>query len=209
MGMTYRINKTDGTLLTEIPTGIIDQISTDLTLIGNDVVGYGEFLNENFVRLLEHFSDTVQPTNPIVGQLWFDTSLSVLKVYDGNQFKLTSGPIVGSTKPTNLQPGDIWLDSSNQQLWFYDGVDFILVGPIADTTTTTYVNSRPLVLSAPIPSNSTDTEINTYLSNIMTTLAPHTEHDEGTIARILCFTSDGLTSQKDFALQSNVWVFTG
>ena len=51
--MTYKINRTDGTLLTEIIDSAIDTSATDLTLIGKNVTGYGEYLNENFVKLLE------------------------------------------------------------------------------------------------------------------------------------------------------------
>jgi len=50
--MTYKINKTDGSLLKEIIDSEIDQSATDLTLIGKNVTGYGEYINENFVKLL-------------------------------------------------------------------------------------------------------------------------------------------------------------
>ena len=50
--MAYQINKTDGTLLTEIVDSAIDQTATDLTLIGKNVSGYGEYINENFIKLL-------------------------------------------------------------------------------------------------------------------------------------------------------------
>jgi len=54
--MTYKINKTDGSLLTEIIDSAIDTTATDLALIGKNVTGFGEYLNENFVKLLEAFS---------------------------------------------------------------------------------------------------------------------------------------------------------
>ena len=72
--MTYKINKTDGSLLTEIIDSAIDTTATDLALIGKNVTGYGEYLNENFVKLLENFASTSEPNNPITGQIWFDVS---------------------------------------------------------------------------------------------------------------------------------------
>ena len=53
--MSYIIHKTDGTILTEIIDGAIDQLSTDLTLLGKNANSYGEYWNENFVHVLENF----------------------------------------------------------------------------------------------------------------------------------------------------------
>lgn len=128
--MTYKINKTDGSLLTEIVDSSIDQTATDLTLVGKNVSGYGELINENFVKLLENFANTSEPNNPIAGQIWFDTAQNRLKVYDGNGFRIGSGPLVTGTSPTNLVQGDLWIDSAENQLHFFDGTDLQLAGPI-------------------------------------------------------------------------------
>lgn len=128
--MTYKINKTDGSLLAEVVDSTVDQVATDLTLIGKNVAGYGEFINENLVKLLENFANTSEPNNPITGQLWFDTAQNRLKVYDGNGFRIGSGPLVTGTPPINLVQGDIWIDSAENQLHFFDGVDLQLAGPI-------------------------------------------------------------------------------
>lgn len=128
--MTYKINKTDGSLLAEVVDSTIDQTACDLTLVGKNVAGYGEFLNENFVKLLENFSSTSEPNNPITGQIWFDSAQNRLKVYDGNGFRIGSGPIVTGNQPLNLIQGDLWIDSAENQLYFYDGTDLTLAGPI-------------------------------------------------------------------------------
>jgi hypothetical protein len=128
--MTYKINKTDGSLLTEIIDSAIDTTATDLALIGKNVTGYGEYLNENFIKLLENFASTSEPNNPITGQIWFDVSENRLKVYDGNGFRIGSGPIVSGTAPLNPIQGDFWIDSAENQLYFYDGTDRQLAGPI-------------------------------------------------------------------------------
>lgn len=127
--MSYIINKTDGSVLTEVVDGTVDQTTTDITLVGKNSTSYGEFLNENFIKILENFANTNQPNNPIAGQLWFDTSENRLKVYDGNGFKVSGGTIVSTTQPSTFAQGDIWIDSKRRQLYFHDGVGSILAGP--------------------------------------------------------------------------------
>ncbi|MBO01962.1 MAG: hypothetical protein CMG35_12095 [Candidatus Marinimicrobia bacterium] len=126
--MSYQLNKTDGTLLTSLIDGQIDQASTNLTLVGKNYTGYGEAFNENFIKLLENFSNTSAPSNPLTGQLWWDTSNARLKVYTGTQWKASGGPFVQNTQPT-MVAGDLWIDNLNNQLYAFDGTDTTLVGP--------------------------------------------------------------------------------
>jgi len=126
--MSYQINKTDGTLLIDLIDGQLDTNSTNLTLVGRNYSGYGEYFNENFVKLLENFANTAAPSNPIIGQIWWDTSEQRLKVYDGTQWKASGGPSVTDTRP-QMVAGDLWIDNLANQLYAFDGVDLILVGP--------------------------------------------------------------------------------
>ena len=93
--MSYNINLTNGTQLTSILDGTVNT-TTGLTLIGRNYVGYGTFLNDNFVHLLENFASNSSPTisssatAPLTGTLWYDTGNSALKVYDGTEFSLVS-----------------------------------------------------------------------------------------------------------------------
>jgi hypothetical protein len=81
--MTYRINKTDGNQLVDLPDGTFDTDSTSLTLIGRNVTSFGEALNENLVKLLENFASSSAPESALKGQLWYDTGSGSLNVYDG------------------------------------------------------------------------------------------------------------------------------
>ena len=132
--MSYTIIKTDGTTLTQLVDGDVDQTVTDITLIGKNASGYGTYVNDNFVWLLENFANTAQPNHPITGQLWFDTSENRLKVYDGSVFKVSGGTIVSPTVPSSISAGDIWIDSTRQQLYFNDGTSTKLAGPLWTAT---------------------------------------------------------------------------
>ena len=128
--MSYNITLTNGTTLTKVNDGTINQTVTDLTLIGKNSTGYGGFFNDNFVRLLENFSNSSQPNYPLTGQLWYDTSENRLKIYNGSAFTTTSGTIVSSTVPSNIGVGDIWIDNVLGQMHFNDGLNTVLAGPI-------------------------------------------------------------------------------
>ena len=127
--MAYLINKSDGSVLTTVSDGQIDNLTTDLTLIGKNYSGFGEAFNENLIKLLENFSGVTKPTKPIRGQIWFDVTELKLKVYNGTAFQPVSSATISATQPTTLTPGDLWFDDTNKQLYFYDGIDTLLLGP--------------------------------------------------------------------------------
>jgi len=127
--MAYTINKTDGTILATVADGQIDELSTDLTLVGKNYSGFGESINENFVKLLENFSSSSQPTSPIRGQIWFDVSELKLKVYSGTGFVPVSSATISNQQPLNLGVGDLWFNDVAKQLYFFDGTNTILLGP--------------------------------------------------------------------------------
>jgi tartrate dehydratase beta subunit/fumarate hydratase class I family protein len=126
--MSYQLNKTDGTLLLDLIDGQIDTASTNLTLVGRNYTGYGEYFNENFIKLLENFSNTAAPSNPLTGQLWWNSSDQRLQVYNGTVWKSSGGPIVQNTQP-QMVAGDLWIDNLNNQVYAFDGTDLMLMGP--------------------------------------------------------------------------------
>jgi hypothetical protein len=127
--MAYTINKTDGTVLATITDGTVDN-STSLQLFGKSYSNFGEFLNENQIKLLENSASTSAPTAPLKGELWFDTSTNQLKVYDGTAFKPTGGAKSQATQPTSASTGDLWTDSDDDQLYVYTGSAWQLIGPV-------------------------------------------------------------------------------
>jgi len=127
--MSYKLNKTDGSLVVELVDGRLDTTTTDIGLIGKNYQGFGETINENFIALLETFANTAPPSKPLRGQLWYDTAEARLKVYDGTTFRSTDSTVFSSTQPTSLVEGDIWINGSENRVYFFDGTDTILVGP--------------------------------------------------------------------------------
>jgi hypothetical protein len=163
--MSYTINHYNGTSLVSggLADGTINNTATSLTLVGRDYAGYGQFINENFVYLLENFASANSggPSNPIAGQLWWDTTNNILKVYSGSSWKISTG---ATSQPYSNPPGDLsalggdlWFDTTNQQLKVYSGTGWVVVGPqassalqttgsFAQTVTDTGGGSHPVIL---------------------------------------------------------------
>jgi hypothetical protein len=126
--MAYTINKTSGAVLSTVSDGTVDT-TTDLTLIGKNYAGYGEFLNENLIKLLENFANATAPSAPVAGQMWWDTASSLLKVYTGTSFKTVSSSTASASTPSSSVTGDLWWDTTNGQLKVYNGSAFTTIGP--------------------------------------------------------------------------------
>lgn len=142
--MAYTINRFNGTVLTSVEDGTVDQ-TTDLKLIGKNYSGYGEAQNENFLYLLENFNGSSAPVKPISGMLWFDNTSNKVKVYDGARWKPTGGAEVSASTPTGLSEGDLWWNTGSDQLYgLTDANDWVLIGPQKAGTGTTEMQSLTL-----------------------------------------------------------------
>ena len=126
--MAYTINLTDGSIFATVSDGTINT-SSSMILVGKNYAGYGEFLDENFIHLLESGSNTTAPSAPLTGQLWWDKTNNVMKVYNGTTFKVISASTASASAPSSNVAGDLWFDTVNQQLKVYNGTAWILVGP--------------------------------------------------------------------------------
>jgi hypothetical protein len=126
--MSYTINLTDGTVFATIADGTINT-SSSMTLVGKNYAGYGQFLDDNFIHLLENGANTTAPSSPLTGQLWWDKTNNLLKVYNGTTFKVISASTASASAPVSNVTGDLWYDTVNQQLKVYSGSGWITVGP--------------------------------------------------------------------------------
>jgi len=126
--MSYTITLTDGAIFAVIPDGTINTDSS-MTLVGKNYAGYGQFINDDIIRLLENGSNTTAPGAPLTGQLWYDQTTGTMKMYNGTVFKVISGATAATSAPSSNVAGDLWYDSTNAQLNVYSGSAWILVGP--------------------------------------------------------------------------------
>jgi len=126
--MAYTINLTDGTVFATVNDGTVNTASS-VTLVGKNYAGYGEFLDENFIQMLENFAKTTAPAAPLTGQLWFNKTNNLMNVYNGTAFKTLSITTASASAPSSNVQGDLWYDTTNQQLNVYTGAAFLVVGP--------------------------------------------------------------------------------
>jgi hypothetical protein len=88
--MAYDVNLSDGSRLTLIADRTLDT-SSSIKLLGRNYPGYGEIMAENMVQMLEHFAKSEEPSNPIRGQVWYNTNTDTLFVYDGENWSYAGG----------------------------------------------------------------------------------------------------------------------
>jgi len=129
--MAYSITTTSGSFVATVQDATINTSATPLTLIGRDYAGYGAFLNENFVHLLENFAANTAPAQAkrLTGMLWYDTQVNTLKVWNiganvGSSISQAGAPVTGTA-------GDLWFDTTNNQLyaWSEISLTWVLIGP--------------------------------------------------------------------------------
>jgi hypothetical protein len=141
--MPYTLKKYNGQTLAIIADGTLDTISTSLQFPGRNYAGYGFSLNQSLSFLLENFANSVEPANKITGQLWFDTSVKKIKVYNGINFKTLGAIEYGNTAPGGQLIGDMWFNTTTNQLFVYDGANHKLIGPnLTNPNAAQLVNKR-------------------------------------------------------------------
>jgi hypothetical protein len=127
--MSYIINKSNGSKLVAIEDGSINVNVCDLTLVGKNYAGYGESIATNFVKLLENFSNTKQPSKPLTGQIWYDSGNKKIKFYNGVEFKSVPSLQVSRNFPTDQNSGDLLFNETDSKLYYYNGTEYIPIGP--------------------------------------------------------------------------------
>jgi len=129
--MAYDINKSDGSLLVTVNDGKIEDTASSIKLVGKNYTGYGEFIAEDLIHMLEHFANTSAPSSPQIGQLWFDKSSNKLNVYDNSgNWKEIAQLVATGTEPNSSTrlTGDLWWDTANEVLYIWNGTKHVPVG---------------------------------------------------------------------------------
>jgi hypothetical protein len=129
--MAYIIYNSTGQVILTLADGDVDSSATSLDLIGKNRNNYGEYYNNNLVKLLTSFASTEsqQPRSPQTGQLWFNSTTKRLCVYDGASFKPTYGATISATAPLTTSTGDLWYDAINSQLKIWSGTVYKTIAP--------------------------------------------------------------------------------
>ena len=129
--------------------GTVDT-STSINLIGKNYTNFGELLNENLLHLLENFANANAPTNPTEGQLWYDTTNSLLKLYDnGSWFQIGAPASTTRFEYRNRQDtasayhktvecivdnNIVWIATDDTTVWTPKSTEFLEDGTTALTT---------------------------------------------------------------------------
>jgi hypothetical protein len=146
--MATNIFNYDGTKLTTVPDGRIDSTSASIRFPGDGYLNYGEAVNENMLWIMQNFASSAPPSAPVKGQSWFDTSINLLKIYDGLAWKEVGRIVVQNTVPDPPSSiGTLWFDNAKQQLHAWTGTAWRLIGPLGSIN-----NSDPI--NPAIPQNS-------------------------------------------------------
>jgi hypothetical protein len=133
--MAYNLTLTNGNPLITVNDGTTDNTATSITLIGKNFAGYGTAFNENFVSLLENFSNNTAPPNPLVGQLWWDSVDQVLNICTSKNpivwktIKLSSASSTDPALTSTPMIGDFWFDTTHQVLNVWTGSSWLSIGP--------------------------------------------------------------------------------
>lgn len=136
--MPYTFNNSDGSVSTTVADSTIDTSTYALALVGRNVSNYGLYFAQNTIRQLENFASATAPSasTTLTGQLWFDKTENLLRVYDGTRWKRATNILVDSTAPSsNLVEGTAWFDTVVDKLKIHDGSSFKIAGYSGEVST--------------------------------------------------------------------------
>lgn len=161
-----------------IADGNRDITTTPISLLGRRYPeSYSKDIGENFLHILENFASIEPPSNPVKGQLWYnsnnlqevdlDSSSNTtdsfgLKIYTGIDWlpvgitkKSAVSPSSGNLQSNNLKRGDLYVDTSKNQLYIYNGGGgYSLVGPSFNSLERTGIEVEEIINSEdgiPVP----------------------------------------------------------
>ena len=158
--MSYSIKNTRNTEIDSVPDGVIKTTAFGIQIPGKNFTSYGEAIGQTLLHILENFacpnsgSNTPNPANasvdltsPAIGQLWYDTTNSKLRVWNGASWEISSGAATpAATAPTAPSAGDMWYNTNSEQLYVYNGTAWILMTATADPNDLVF--TRPMKVNA-------------------------------------------------------------
>lgn len=138
--MTYQVTFTESSNPLKppitVPDGVLNN-QTSLAFVGLGYTGFAPQVANNFLHLMENFASIDPPPHPVEGQLWYDTSNKVVKVYDGSTWSPAGALRKSPTAPENGVSGDLWVNTNTSQLYLFSGSAWLLVGPQFSSGTVT------------------------------------------------------------------------
>ena len=139
--MSYDITNTDGTLNYSVADNQVNTSQFSLALIGRNTANYGQYFAQNAIRHLENFAHNYAPTpgTILIGQIWFDKSENLLRVWDGTDWKRT-GVVVASASSTGRPAegegaGTQFFNLDTNKLEVHNGTAFVEANYPGDVTT--------------------------------------------------------------------------
>jgi hypothetical protein len=146
--MSYTIKKSDGSTLATVPENQIITNASSVALVGRGATTYGVAHAQNFIYMLENFANVAPPANALEGQMWWDTTVGVMKVRKGNEWVLLGGSGGGSG---NNVAGAIFvqIEDSSVLVFVAGGVVVSVIAPRDFAVASLPVSIT--LLSTPIP----------------------------------------------------------
>lgn len=133
----YTIYLSNGTVFgtvddISVSNTIADTSKTSLNLLRRGARGYSEQVSENFVHLLENFASPIEPSPPMMGQLWYDTNEHTLKLHNGTSFAPLSGG--AATQLATGRTISLSGDATGSTATLFDGTADVTIAMTLSTT---------------------------------------------------------------------------
>ena len=126
--MAYSITNSDGSVAISIADSVIDSSTYSVDLIGQNASNYGPSVAKNSIRLLENFASETAPApgSKLTGQLWYDKTENILKIWNGTSWKRIDTPVLASAPSSSITAGTKYFNTKNNQEYTYTGSAFRL-----------------------------------------------------------------------------------
>jgi len=132
----YIIDNRAGSSIT-IPDGALND-DFAIQLVGRNYANYGQPIANAFVDLLDNFAHGTAPTKQTNGQIWYDSTKKVLRVYDsvGGQWVPLTPLVSASGVPSGENASATqYYDKTNSKFYINDGTGYKMVGIPGETNT--------------------------------------------------------------------------